>query len=159
MTTEKKVIGGITIISIAILAGGVFFSSQQNSPSSPIPDNNIITKNGLHWHPKLSIYIKGEKKELEDGIGLGAIHLPIHIHTEDYKDGVVHMEMQGVVTKDDTKLGKFFQIWRKDFNKNQIFDKKNGAEGTVAMTVNGKNNTEFENYLMRDKDIIEIRYE
>lgn len=159
MTTEKKVIGGITLISIAILIGGVFFSSQQNTSSSTIPDSDIIAKNGIHWHPKLSIYIKGERKELEDGIGLGAVHQPIHTHTEDYKDGVIHMEFPGVVTKEETKLGNFFRIWKKEFNKNQIFDNKNGPEGKVKMTINGKENTEFENYQMKDKDLIEIKYE
>ena len=29
----------------------------------------------------------------------------------------------------------------------------------VKMTVNGKENTEYENYAMQDKDKIELRYE
>ncbi len=159
MTTEHKVIGGIGLLTLALVVGGVFFLSQGNSSSVPIPKDQIVAENGLHWHPKLAIYIKGGKQELADGIGLGAVHQPLHTHTEDYKEGVVHMEMQGVVTKDDTKLGNFFRIWGKEFNSTQIFDKKSGAEGTVRMTVNGKENTDFENYMMKEGDTIEIRYE
>ncbi len=159
MSTEQKVIGGIGLLSIVILIGGVFFLTKGNTSNSPTPPVDIVTQSGLHWHPKLSIYIKGEKKELEDKIGLGAVHQKLHTHTEDYKDGVVHMEMQGVVTRDDTKLGNFFRIWGKEFSSTQILDKKNGEEGKVIMMVNGKENTSFENYLMKDNDMIEIRYE
>jgi hypothetical protein len=69
------------------------------------------------------------------------------------------MEMSGLVTKEDRKLGNFFKIWGKPFSKTQILDKKNGEEGKVSMKVNGKQNSEFENYHMRDGDMIEIRYE
>ncbi len=157
MTTEHKVIGGIALVTIVILVGAVFLLSKGNEQS--VPQDQIVANNGLHWHPKLAIYIKGQKQEIPANIGIGAVHQKIHTHDEDAKDGVVHMEMQGVVTKDDTKLGNFFRIWGKDFNSTQIFDKKNGALGTVKMTVNGKENTEFENYKMRDGDQIEIKYE
>ena len=69
------------------------------------------------------------------------------------------MEMKGVVTKDETKLGNFFRIWGKEFSSTQIFDKINGAEGTLKMTLNGQKSKDFENYLMKDGDNIEIRYE
>ena len=69
------------------------------------------------------------------------------------------MEMQGVVIKDDTKLAYFFRVWGKDFNSTKLFDKTNGPDGTVKMMVNGQENKEFENYLMKDSDRIEVRYE
>lgn len=163
MTTEKKVIGGIALLTIAILVGGVIFlsgsSSSSTSSNSNVPESEIIARNGMHWHPKVSIYIKGEKQSFPNGIGLnGAIHNPIHTH-DDANQDIVHMEFQGIVAKDDTKLENFFKIWGKEFNSTQIFDKKNGEEGKVKMMVNGKENTEFENYKMRDGDQIEIRYE
>ncbi|HMS23140.1 MAG TPA: hypothetical protein PKA38_05295 [Candidatus Levybacteria bacterium] len=169
MSTEQKVIGGISLLSIVILVGGVFFLSASSSPSTSsnsninsatsVPESDIVARNGMHWHPKLSIYIKGEKQPFTNGIGLnGAVHNPIHTHDDADKD-IVHMEFQGVVTKEDTKLASFFKIWGKKFSSTQIFDKKNGEEGTVKMTVNGKGNTQFENYQMRDGDMIEIKYE
>ncbi|MBI4096860.1 MAG: hypothetical protein HY428_00400, partial [Candidatus Levybacteria bacterium] len=120
MTTEHKVIGGIALVTIVILVGAVFLLSKGNEQS--VPQDQIVANNGLHWHPKLAIYIKGQKQEIPANIGIGAVHQKIHTHDEDAKDGVVHMEMQGVVTKDDTKLGNFFRIWGKDFNSTQIFD-------------------------------------
>lgn len=157
MTTEHKVIGGIGLLTLVIFAGGIFLMSRQDGGS--IPQEQVVTRNGLHWHPKLTILINGKKQEIPPNIGLGAVHQKIHTHDEDAKDGVVHMEMQGVVTKDDTKLGNFFRIWGKEFNKNSILGNKNGPAGTVKMIVNGKENLEFENYLMKDKDVIEIKYE
>lgn len=161
MTTERKIIGMVTLLTVALLAAGALFLSKgnTNSSDSSIPESEIVSKNGLHWHPKLSILIYGQKQELTEAIGLGAVHQPLHTHAEDYKDGVVHMEMQGVVTKDDTRLGNFFKIWGKVFSSTQIFDKTNGDKGTVKMTVNGQENLEFENYQMKDGDIIEIRFE
>jgi hypothetical protein len=161
MTTERRIIGGIALFTVVIIAGGVFLFSKLNltSGNSLAQESEIVSKTGLHWHPKLSIYINGQKQELTEAIGLGAVHQPLHTHEEDYKDGVIHMEMQGVVTKDDTKLGNFFRIWGKEFSSTQIFEHTNGDGKTVKMTVNGQENTDYENYKMRDGDIIEIRYE
>ena len=157
LSTDVKITAGIIIVTVLILVGSVIlFSSKE---TSSVPKDQIAAQNGLHWHPKVHVTIKGEKKEFENNIGLGTVHQKMHTHDEDYKDGVVHMEMQGVVTKEETRLGRFFEIWGKTFNSAQIFDKKNGPEGLLTMTVNGKNNTDFQNYQMRDGDSIEIKYE
>lgn len=156
MSTDTKVVGGIAVLTVVILVGGVFFLSRESG--STIAEDQIVTRNGLHWHPKLTITIKGKKQEIPANLGIGAVHQPIHTH-EDAKDGVLHMEMKGVVSKEDTKLSNFFSIWGKEFTSTKLFDKTNGTEGTVKMTVNGKENTDFENYLMKDDDRIEIKYE
>ena len=159
MSTENKIIIGGGILMIIVIIGISFLLTNNSSSSTSVPNDQIVAQNGLHWHPKLTVYIKGEKQEFTDSIGLGAVHQKMHTHAEDYKDGVVHMEMQGVVTKDETRLGNFFRIWGKEFNSTQLFDNKNSSEGTVKMAVNGKENKDFENYQMRDGDNIEIRYE
>ena len=71
----------------------------------------------------------------------------IHTH-EDMP--VIHLEFSGVVRREDVMLGRFFEIWGKDmrsFGEN------------MRMTVNGEPNTEFERYIMRDKDIITLQYD
>lgn len=157
LSTETKIIGGIVLISVVILVGGVFLFSGQQFQEAPISEDQIISRTGLHWHPRLDIYIKDEKQEIPANIGIaGPIHKELHTHE---KDGVIHMEMEGLVTKDETRLGDFFKIWGKDFSKAQIFDKKNGEEGKVKMFVNGNENQNFEKYQMKDGDKIEIRYE
>lgn len=156
ISTEHKVIGGIALSTVLILVIGIYFISLQQSKESSIPEEEVISRSGIHWHPQLSIYIKGKQQEIPKDFGIGAVHLPIHTHDS---SGTLHLEMGGTVTRDKIKLGHFFQLWSKEFNSTQIFDKKNGEEGRVKMFVNGKENTEFENYLMKDKDNIEIRYE
>lgn len=157
MKTEFKIFGGIILLTLVLLAGGVFLFSSKNS-GSQIPDEQVVARNGLHWHPRLSIYINGNKQEIPANVGLGSVHREIHTH-EDINEDIIHMEMAGVVTKDETKLGNFFKIWGKDFSSKKIFDKENGPNGTVKMFVNGAKNFDFENYEMKDNDIIEIKYE
>lgn len=156
MKTETKIIGGIALAIMVILVGGVFLLSRQQSQEAKVPQDQIVSRKGIHWHPRLTILIKGEKQEITKDIGIGAIHQPIHTHDS---SGILHMEMQGLVTIDDTKLDNFFKTWGKQFNSNCIFDKCNGSEGKVLMIVNGQENKEFDNYLMKDGDQIEIRYE
>lgn len=156
MSPEKKIIGAVVVFTVIILAGVVFWLSKDSTGG--ISEDQIITRKGLHWHPKLSIIINGEKQELADGIGLGAVHEKMHTHTEDFKEGVVHMEMEGLVTKDDTKLGKFFQVWGKDFNSRKILDREATSAGIIKMAVNGTENEDFGSYMMRDGDNIEIKY-
>lgn len=157
MNTEKKIIGLIGLVTIVILVGAVFFLTK--SEKLNVPEDQIIARQGLHWHPKVTVTIKGEKQEIPANIGLGAVHGKIHTHDTDNKEGVVHMEMQGLVIKEDTKLGKFFQAWGKDFNSRKILDQEASAEGIIKMIVNSQENKEFENYEMKDRDNIEIKYE
>jgi len=69
------------------------------------------------------------------------------------------MEFSGLCLEDDLRLGRFFEIWGKRFNKNCIFDKCSGPEGQLKMFVNGELNYEFENYMMKDGDKIEIIFD
>ncbi len=156
ISTDAKIISATILVSSIILIGGFYFASRQSAPA--VPQEQIVTSDGLHWHPKLTITINGERQKIPPEIGLGAVHGKIHTHKEDAKDGVVHMEASGVVTKDDTKLDRFFRAWGKEFNSTKILDKTNGEGGKIKMLVNGKENKDFENYLMKDKDIIEITY-
>lgn len=144
------IIGGLALIGL--LGGGYWW---YKSPPK-VSEENIIARSGLHWHPELTIYIKGQKQEISKDIGIGAGHKPIHTHDS---TGTIHMEMEGLITKEETKLGKFFEIWGKIFNKGCIFEFCGDPEGKVKMFVNGQENQDFENYLMKDKDKIEIRYE
>ena len=119
--------------------------------------------------PEISIIIKGEKQIITAGIGIGMQYAgyPLYdpmmmmtdMHTHD-DSGTLHWEiMEGPVKKEDVRLGNFFAIWGKKFDENCIFESCNGPEGTMTMLVNGQPSTEFKNYLVNDKDKIEIRYE
>lgn len=144
--TEKVVRWiGWSLFGAAIIGSLAWFVMSQPK----IPESEIISRSGIHWHPELEIYVKGEKVEFPANIGIGAAHQPVHTH-EDAKAGVVHLEFEGLVRKSDTTLGQFFKSWGKDIRSLGV---------NVTMTVNGQENTDLENYQMQDKDEIVLRYE
>ena len=122
-------------------------------------DPNVISQNGLHWHPELQIYVKGEKQDIPENIGVGIQNAskPTYdpgmrmtsMHTHE-PGGTIHFEFPGRVTRENTKLGNFFKIWDRDMRS---------FGSNVRMTVNGAPNTEYENYMMRDGDKVELHYE
>ena len=144
---RKKILSriGWGVFGVAIIAGLVWLIVS--APKTP--EGEILSRNGFHWHPEVTIYVKGVKQEIPENIGIGAVHQPIHTH-DDSSQGIVHMEFQGLVRKENATLGQFLKNWGKDIN----------SFGTnLKMTVNGKENTEYENYIMQDKDKIELNYE
>lgn len=153
---KVKKIAKISIwILIIIVIGGLIWFVSKNSGKNNI-DENVISRQGLHWHYNLAIFIKGQKQEIPADIGIGFTHQPNHTHDA---SGQIHLEFSGLVKKNDVKLGKFFEVWGKQFNSNCIFDKCRGDEGKVKLLVNGAENNEFENYVVKDGDDIEIRFE
>lgn len=147
----------IIVIVIAAVAGVWFFWPKQNTGSENNTGSQLVARNGLHWHSNLTIKIMEEYQDILAGIGLeGLPHNPLHTHD---RDNVLHMEFEGPVLKEDLRVGKFFKIWGKTFSKDCIFDKCSGQEGKLKMLVNGKENSEFENYVMQDGDKIEIIFE
>ncbi len=138
----------IVIIAILVLAVGLIWWARVNqTEQAASSDGNILSVRGLHTHPELKIFVNGEQIEIPKNIGLGATHQPMHTHDD---VPIVHLEYPAKVTREDTRLGKFFAVWGKDF-------REFGAN--VTMTVNGEPNTEYENYEMKDKDKIELHYE
>jgi len=138
-------------IIIGVLIVGWFLVSRF---SSSTPD--VVARNGLHWHPELSIKILGQTQEIPEGVGLTPVEMPIHTHDE---HGIIHLEFSGIVKKDDVRLGEFFKVWGKTFSHDCIFDKCSSSDGQLKMLVNGKENSEFQNYIMRDGDKIEVIFE
>jgi hypothetical protein len=145
---HKKSMTWVMIISVLILISvGLYFIVKSNQSKNE--DNPIISRNGIHWHSELAIYVKGEKQSLPANIGIGAVHQPVHTH-DDSDKGVVHLEFQGTVRERDATLGQFFKNWNKDM-------KSFGSN--MRMTVNGKDSFDFENYIMQDEDKIELFYD
>jgi len=149
-----KAILATAAIVVLLLVGGALWS---RSLSSGDPD--VVSQSGIHWHPRLEIFVRGEKIDVPVNIGIGPQYagMPtfdtkmrmtaVHTH-EDLP--IIHLEFPALVRKSDVMLGHLLRIWGKDMR----------SFGTnVRMTVNGEENTEFENYVMRDGDKIELRFE
>src|SRR3989338_7359786 len=98
----------VLIVLLAIGIAGWLVWYIINQPESSV--NEIISRAGIHWHPELTILIKGQKQEIPADIGIGIVEKPIH--TPDNM-GVIHLEFSGLVKKEDVKLGKFFEVWDK----------------------------------------------
>jgi|SRR3989344_2564320 len=153
----------IVITVVVLVFGGFFFLFRNLSTNQ----TTTIPQQPIHWHPKLKIIINGEEQIISTGIGInigksmdyeisGMRMSPTHTHES---DGTIHLENNRPWQKPETlTLGYFFQTWGKNFNSSCIFEYCNNEKGSLTMTVNGKSNFEFENYIMRDNDKIIIEY-
>lgn len=123
-------------------------------------EDDIVSRDGLHWHPEITIYVKGIKQEIPqmgltnmDMSKLHAMHKRMqaqHMHEGPNENGIIHLEFNGVVRKEALMLGQFFKNWGKDI-------RSFGAN--MRMTVGGIENIEYENYVIHDGDKIELRYD
>ena len=55
-------------------------------------------------------------------------------------------------------IGAFFVIWGEQFDDTHILNKVANDDNEVVMFVNGQQNSDYENYVMKDGDVIEIEY-
>ena len=146
------------LVPILAIAGFVWYLSKttpanldQGGDLSACVQHGSV---GMHIHPHVSIFINGQAQKLPANIGVTPLCMrPIHTHDD---SGTLHLEFKKIRA---VKLGEFFQVWEKVFNENCIFDSCNEAGKKVKLFVNGVENTEFGNYIMKDKDLIEIKYE
>ncbi|MBI2558532.1 hypothetical protein HYW20_04370 [Candidatus Woesearchaeota archaeon] len=156
----------IYIAVIVIIAVFIGFILLFKSPSQS-NNTNGVPQQPVHWHPKLKIMIKGEEQFIPPNIGIsignnidnqisGMRMSPTHTHES---DGTIHLENNRPWQKPETlTLGYFFKVWGRNFNSSCIFEYCNGENGTLKITVNGKENFEFNKYIMHDKDEIVIEY-
>lgn len=158
---RKMIKMALWVVPLLVCVGLVvwLFTLPRKYVSPALPGKN-------HIHAVLTIKINGEAYPIPAGIGLppggGAVHVPgaqkvIHTHVENDQ---LHMEAVGggPLREDDVKLSTFFGIWGKDFSSTSILGNTTLSGGTLALTVNGAPNTEFQNYMMHDGDVIEISY-
>ncbi|MEK7611649.1 MAG: hypothetical protein AAB486_04765 [Patescibacteria group bacterium] len=146
------ILAGI-VITLALFILPVFILNGRSSPTN----SGIITQSGIHWHPHLTIFVKGKKVEIPKDVGrTGGTEQPIHMHEE---DDFIHLEFSGMVYKSETTLGQFFKVWGKTLTHACLFEFCSGGAGKLSMTVNKQPNTEYENYPMADKDEIVLKFE
>ncbi len=130
-------------------------SQGQANPTLNTQNPGQIPTGPIHWHPHLTIIINEQEQVIPAEIGLQQTpHSPVHTHET---DGIIHLE-NSRPTAENMKLKFFFDVWNKKFNKECIFEFCNSGDKKVKFTVNGKENTDFENYIMADGDKMVIEY-
>ncbi len=147
---------GIYFVVILLIAGGAYalFSGAQSCKNTPANEMNIggHTNLALHIHQDLKIIIDGKEETIPPNIGIAPnIMRPIHTHDA---TGELHVEGQ---CKRDFTLGDFFVIWDKRFDSNCIFEHCTD-KGKLKMSVNGKENFDFDKLALKDHDKILIEY-
>ena len=160
----------IFIVIIGLIVWGI----AALIPESNVKELNVnldgeeisIPVGAVHWHPRLTIKIDDEIITVPTNIGISVGKIvdtqlsdmrmsPTHTHET---DGTIHLENNNPSSKPETlTLGYFFYVWDKQFSSSCIFEYCTD-KGELKMYVNGEENLEFENYLMRDKDEILIEY-
>jgi len=161
LTKTIAMVGGVSFVLAAVIYTVMFVLPQGQQ------DNTITTATGefaaegfipsfpIHWHPNLRIVINGEEQIVSGNIGnIGGRLQPIHTHEA---NGRLHIEISNP-TPENMRLSNFFNVWRKPFNKDCIFEFCNGEEGTVKFFVNGEPSDLFENYIFADLDELLIEY-
>ncbi|MBI2144249.1 hypothetical protein HYU17_03820 [Candidatus Woesearchaeota archaeon] len=167
---SKKIIAA-AIILLIIVGGYFIFAGKERNGEPPLTDGGSngddgfdekafaakIPKGAIHWHPHVTLLIKGKQLTIPPNVGLeSAAHKPVHTHEA---DNILHWEVSKP-TVENMQLGYFFdKVWKKKFSSECILDSCNGPGGTVKMFVNGSPNSEFNHYLPRDGDEIRIVYE
>lgn len=161
----KHLICGVVIATLVLMSSYLLFNKKNQSVILN-GEEISIPKGSVHWHPKLTIRINGIEMPIPDDIGHGTgritdAHLsgmrmsPTHTHES---DGTIHIENRNPTSKPETlTLGYFFYIWNQTFTPGCIFDYCTD-KGTLKLYVNGIENTEFGQYIMRDGDHIVIEY-
>src|SRR3989344_6578883 len=116
MKTKKIINYIIVIVVFGLIAWGIY--AIATAPSVPV--DNIVTKEGIHWHSQIKILVDGKQIDIPGNVGVDkAGSHPGTMHTHEEKN-VVHIEIVGMVLKENLEIGNFFKIWGKDFSASSV---------------------------------------
>lgn len=160
----------ISIVIIGLIIWGIMTLISENNVKElnvDISGKSVnIPSGAVHYHSRLAIKINEKKVPIPANIGISVgkivdVHLsgmrmsPTHTHET---DGTIHLENNNPSKKPESlTLGYFFYVWDKPFDSTCIFEYC-ADKGELKMYVNDVENNEFENFIMKDKDVILIEY-
>ena len=139
------------IAAIAVYYTGLTAASENHSKilTSCVKD---IPNLKMHYHVNLHIIYFNQPYAFPKAIGLeeGCDH-PIQVH--DDADQQIHIHYSQLYP---FTLGDFFTTWGVIFNKNQFGATMAGRRYSISMKVNGRSNKDFERYILKNNDNIEL---
>lgn len=142
----------IGIVSVWLMGYANNLSSYEGLPTVPCQDvtEPIVEYFDLH----IRITIKGENYPLSPNIGHDYGRCLHDIYVDD-SSGLVHVRAN---TKEQFNLGQFFDVWKKTFSSQQIFEYKVGKSYSLEVLVNGKPVTTYRKTPLSPDDVIEVVY-
>lgn len=144
------------ILAVAAVGFGIFklLTLSSKDVVADISKACVTHSGGMHIHPRLRIVITGEDQQIPANIGVLATCMrPLHTHDA---SGTLHVEFP---RPHNFTLGDFFSIWEKPFSNAEILGHKADETHEITFLVNGAPNSEYEKYIVKDRDQIEIRYD
>lgn len=143
---RKIILGviGVLIVGLLLIWGKI---NQKNTVQYWPGTSIACLSNGhqnlvFHIHSHLTIIKNDQILDIPANIGIKPDCMA-EVHTHD-ATGEIHMES---TTNQEFSLGQFFAVWGEDFD---------WSKSEMLLIVNGQENLDDENYLMKDKDIIEV---
>lgn len=151
---NKKIVKYSAILLFSILFIYLIYFLVSNSYQES------YTKGPVHWHATVRVFTCGIERELPKPSGEDELGSPL-LHT--HEDGLIHIEGK-IWKKEDITLGKYFEVIGLRFTDEQILNYKNedlckNRNGKVKLFVDDQENFELNNYVIKDGDKYEIRFE
>ncbi len=150
------------IIGVLILIGiGFFLSLPKPEPANYDVGGLSFPLGNIHWHatPTLTVcgaYIDLPKPAPGQHLGSNLLHL--------HDDSLFHIE-GNVSSPSQITLSAMMSNIGRNFSQITLLEKKNGdlcpdgKPGKVQLLVNGVENIEYKDYIIKDGDRIEMRFE
>ena len=141
----------LVVVLVGLIAGGAYVVAT--IPASPYNETTPVTEMCIqhsqtfarHDHAFLHIMISGSAYTIPANTGITPTCMrPLHTHDT---TGEMHIESP---VRHEFMLGDFFLVWGQPFNANQILSYRAGpgTGHTLTMTVNGVQNSQFENFVL-----------
>jgi hypothetical protein len=147
--------GGRSDIEVAGSFGTNYPGLEQRRLAAGVPTMGDSSAGGAHIHPKLAVYVRGERIEVPANIGIDPARSPTEmagLHTHD-GSGVIHVENAA-----DPTLGQFFEIWGVPLSPTQLGPHQAKDSETVRAWVDGKPAAELEDLVMEDGQEIVVAF-
>lgn len=144
---------------IIVIGIGYIVLSLPEKPETP-KQTGPYSKGQVHWHATLKVFVCGEEKLMPAPLEGHHLGLPL-LHT--HEDRLIHIE--GTIWKpEEINLGRYMDAIGQNFKDDELLDKKNGdlcnnLPGKVKLYVDGKENNQLTNYVIKDGDTYEVRFE
>jgi hypothetical protein len=139
--------GGGSSTEVAGSFGTNYPGLEERRLAAGVPTMGDSSAGGAHIHPKLAIFVRGERIELPANVGIDPARSPMEmagLHTHD-ASGLIHVENAA-----DPTLGQFFEIWGVPLSPSQLGPHQAKGSESVRAWVNGSPASALGGLMMED---------